>query len=261
MECAHPVFPTALHSEVAEIVKDYFIKFDTTDTVLIVNSCARGQASAESDLDIAILVKEGVSNAAIKTLYNRWLKYSTANKTISAYKNSGMYRHLHLDVINGIYTPTPIEPGEPIDYFEVEIGNQVCYAATMNDDGKFFKSLQQKWLPYYNEELRLQRLKNIIDACHYDLDHIAFYKKRSLHFHAFYILYKAFEEYLQALFIANKTYPLAYNKWIRYQVTELLQKPSLYPLLGPVLSIADIEGDEINNKVVLLTQLLNDLQV
>jgi hypothetical protein len=261
MECSHPVFPTALHSEVAEIVKAYFIKFDITDTVLIVNSCARGQASAESDLDIAILVKDGVSNAAIKALYKRWLKYSAANKSISTYKSSCIYRHLHLDVINGIYTPTPVELGEPIDFFEVEIGNQVCYVATMNDDGEFFKLLRQKWLPYYNEELRLQRLKMVIDACHYDLDHIAFYKKRSLHFHAFYILYKAFEEYLQALFIANKIYPLAYNKWIKYQVTELLQKPDLYLFLGPVLSIADIEGDEINDKVHLLTQLINDLQV
>ena len=152
-----------------------------------------------------------------------------------------------------------IEPGEPIDFFEVEIGNQVCYSAPMNSSGAYFKKLQQKWLPYYDENLRVERMKNIIDACCYDLDHIPFYTKRELYFHALYTLHKAFEEYVQALFIANKTYPLAYNKWIKYQVVDLLKKPGLYPLLGPILSIKNIESEEINEKAKMLYQLLNVL--
>ena len=48
-----PVFPTKLHQDAAEEVREYFKNVPETDTVLVVNSCARGQAVAESDLDFA----------------------------------------------------------------------------------------------------------------------------------------------------------------------------------------------------------------
>ncbi|HEX5154042.1 MAG TPA: hypothetical protein VFW07_21495 [Parafilimonas sp.] len=259
MEFKSPVFPTSQHEAVADIVANFFSNLDITDTILIVNSCAHGHAVAESDLDIAVLGKENIADSEIAEANRKWIEYSAVDSTILKYKSSDRYRHLHLDIINGVYTPSVIELGEPIDYFEVEIGNQVCYSVPMNSDGHYFKKLQQKWLPYYDESLRLERLKNIIDACCYDLDHIPFYIERELYFHALYILHKAFEEYLQALFIANKTYPLAYNKWIKYQVVDLLKKPELYPFLSPVLSIQNIESNEINDKAEMLRALLNDI--
>jgi hypothetical protein len=39
---------------------------------------------------------------------------------------------------------------------------------------------------------------------------------------------------LQALFVERRTYPLAYNKWIREQVTEWLTLPGLYEELPPI---------------------------
>lgn len=127
----------------------------------------------------------------------------------------------------------------------------------MDSAGNYFKELQNKWLPYYNEKLRLQRLKMTRNACEYDLDHIPFFIKRSLYFQAFDILCKAFQEYLQTLFIANKTYPIAYNKWIKEQVVKWLNKPELYPRLSPILSISNIESNEINDKTKMLRELLN----
>ena len=254
-----PIFPTALHKDTAEIVQDYFCKTPGVDTVLCVNSCARGQASPESDLDFTVLVQENTSNTEIEAICEKWLSYMSAHPVISKYKSSSRFAHLHLDIINGIYQPLTVEPGEPIDNFEIEIGNQICYSAPMDYPGEYFEKLRQKWLPYYNEEMRLQRLKQLMEVCFYDLDHIAYYKKRSLHFHALYILNKAFQEYLQALFISGKIYPIAYNKWIRYQVIDLLKKPELFPQLAHILSIGDIESDEINDKVKMLYGLLNDL--
>jgi hypothetical protein len=259
MELKSPAFPTSLHEAVADTVTNFFLKLDITDTILIVNSCAHGHAVVESDLDIAILAKENITNAEIEEANKKWMEYGSAHATVLKYKNSNRYRHLHLDVINGIYSPLTIERGEPIDFFEVEIGNQVCYSAPMNNDGFYFKKLKQKWLPYYDENLRSERLKNIIEACCYDIDHIPFYIKRELYFHASYILHKAFEEYLQALFIANKTYPLAYNKWIKYQVVDLLKKPELYPSLSPILSVTNIESNEMNKKAGLLNNLLEEI--
>ena len=155
--------------------------------------------------------------------------------------------------------PAIIEVGEPIDYFEIEIGNQICYSVPIDNAGPYFQELQTKWLPYYDDDLRLQRLTRIQNACNYDLDHIPFFIKRGLHFQAFDILWKAFQEYLQTLFIANKTYPIAYNKWIKEQVVKWLGRPELYPKLPPILSVSNIESDETNDKARMIRELLNNL--
>jgi hypothetical protein len=230
------------------------------DTVLVVNSCARGQATPESDLDFAILIKPGTTPAEIKNIQTSWQIYSETQPTFLKYRRSNQFAHLHLDIINGNYTSAILEKGEPIDYFEIEIGNQICYSAPMDNAGPYFQELQNKWLPYYNEDLRLQRFKMSKDACNYDLDHIPFFINRELYFQAFDILCKAFQEYLQTLFIANKTYPISYNKWIKEQIVKWLNKPGLYPNLPPVLSVSNIESSEINEKATMLRELLNNIQ-
>jgi predicted nucleotidyltransferase len=254
-----PSFPTMLHQDTAELVRDYFLAMSNVDTVLVVNSCARGQAVPESDLDFAVLVKPETTPIQIENIETAWLSYSVNQPTFLKYKKSSQFAHLHLDIIDGSYTPTILEIGVASDFFEIEIGNQICYSAPMDHAGSYFQELQNKWLPYYNEELRLQRLTMTREACEYDLNHIPFFIKRGLYFQAFDILYKAFQEYLQTLFIANKTYPIAYNKWIKDQVVTMLNKPDLYPKLSPILSVSNIEGNEINDKVKMLRELLNDL--
>jgi predicted nucleotidyltransferase len=254
-----PIFPTNLHQDTAEIVRDYFSAISDVDTVLVVNSCARGTAVPESDLDFAILTNPGVTPTEIVSIETSWLKYSTSQPKILKYKQSSQFAHLHLDIISGVYTPRSIEVGEPIDYFELEIGNQICYAAPMGHIGSYFQQLKNKWLPYYSEELRLTRLASAKKACEYDLDHIPLFINRGLHFQAFDILYKAFQEYLQTLFIANKAYPIAYNKWVKEQVLKWLNRPDLYSKLSAILSISNIESDEIKNKANMLRVLLHDL--
>ena len=73
---------------------------------------------------------------------------------------------------------------------------------------------------------------------------------------AFDILYKAFQKYLETLFITNQTYPIAYNKSIHEQVVKFLNKPELYPKLSPILSVTNIESNEINEKAKMLRELL-----
>lgn len=255
----HPEFPTVLHREAAEIVQNYFLKLPTIDTVLVVNSCARGLAVPESDLDFAVLAKPDTPKKEIEKAEGDWQIYSNNNATISNYKNSTSYSHLHLDIIEGNYIPAAIEPGEPIDFFEVEIGNQICYSAPMGNPGPYFRELQNKWLPFYNDELQQQRLNASTAACEYDIDHVPFFVKRELYFQAFDILCKAFQEYLRTLFIANKIYPIAYNKWIKEQVVRWLKKPDLYPKLSPILSVSNIESNEIKDKAISLRELLYDI--
>jgi len=249
-------FPTKLHREAAEEASKYFLNNACVDTVLIVNSCARGQAIAESDLDLAILVTPDTSADEMKKMDAAWASYSESAPASLKFRQSSPFAHVHLDIIDGKYTAGIIDPGEPIDYFEVEIGNQICYSVPLTVPGSYFQELKQKWLPYYNDDLRLNRLAAVQKACNYDLDHVPLLIKRELYFHAFYILTEAFRKYLQAIFILNKTYPIAYNKWIREQIVKWLNKPGLYPKLIPVLSVSNIESGEINEKATILRELL-----
>ena len=255
-----PVFPTKLHQDAAEIVSEYFENVPETDTVLVVNSCARGQAVAESDLDFAILVSPETNAVQRNIIHTAWLSYSESQPSILNYKQSNSYAHLHLDIIDGSYIPAILEPGEPGDSFEIEIGNQIVYSASMNEEGPYFRELKNKWLPYYDENLRTERLATIRNACMYDLNHIPKLIKRELYFHALDTLNKAFREYLQALFITHRTYPIAYNKWIREQIVNWLGRPGLYQKFLPVLSISNIESDEMNKKAALLFDLLDNME-
>jgi predicted nucleotidyltransferase len=248
-----------LHQQSAEIITDYFSNFSSIDTVLVVNSCARKQAVPESDLDFAILVKPATTPDEIAEIGRRWKLFEESQSTILKYKQSGPFAHLHLDIISGDYAPVDMGDGEPIDYFEIQIGNQVCHSAPMGIIGSYFNELQNKWLPYYEEKLRLKRLSLAKDACAYDLNHIPFLVRRGLYFHAFETLYKALQEYLQTLFISARIYPIAYNKWIKEQVAKWLNRPDLYTRLLSILSITNIESDEINQKANNLRILLNEL--
>src|SRR5450432_4007139 len=188
----YPKFPTQMHQDAGEIIRDYFMSTPGIDTVLVVNSCARGEAVPESDLDFAILIKPEITKAESGIIESSWRVFSESQPTLLKYKQSGPFAHLHLDIIDGNYIPTIFEPGEPPDNFEIEIGNQVSYAVPMDRAGSYFQELQKKWLPFYNEDLRSQRLIMTQNACNYDLDHIPFFIKRNLHFQAFDILCRAF---------------------------------------------------------------------
>ena len=253
------IFPTPLHQNLAELIKDYFLGLPGVDTVLVVNSCARGSAVPESDLDFAVLTKAGITNTERSGIEHLWQAYVQKQPAFLKYRQSNQFAHLHLDVIDGNYVPVNREKGEPVDYFEIEIGNQVCYSVPMGTAGPYYRELQRKWLPYYEERLRLERAAISRAACEYDLDHIPLFVKRELYFHAFDILCKAFQEYLQTLFIVNRIYPIAYNKWIKEQVAGLLNMPDLYQKLSPILSATNIESDELIQKTNMLRELVNSL--
>ena len=70
------------------------------------------------------------------------------------------------------------------------------------------------------------------------------------------MFYKAFREFLQVLFIARRTYPLSYTKWVREQVENWLALPELYRELPPLLSVRNIEGVEVGEKAAALHRLL-----
>ena len=249
-------FPTPLHQEVAELARDFFSSHAYVDTILVVNSCARGRAVAGSDLDMAVLLTPTAPNQEIQSLTVKWQRLMATEPKAHRFRSTGRFAQVHVDVFDGRMLPTVWDDGGGPDCFEIEIGNRIAYAAPLDEVGAYFRQLQSQWLPYYEEDLRLSRLAMVREACARDLEAIPFYMNRGLYFQAFDRLYKAFQEFLQALFLARRTYPLAYNKWIREQVADWLALPELFPQLAPVLSVRNIESPELGEKADALRALL-----
>ena len=249
-------FPTPLHREVAELAGQFFSSHAYEDTILVVNSCARGRAVAGSDLDMAVLIIPTAPSQEVLSLTMKWQQFVASDTKVNQFRSTGRFTQVHVDIFDDRMMPTVWDDGGGPDSFEIEIGNRVAYAVPLDGVGSYFRQLQSHWLPYYEEELRLNRLAMVREACARDLEAIPFFLERGLYFQAFDRLYKAFQEFLQALFLAWRTYPLAYNKWIYEQVTEWLSLPDLYQELPQLLSVRSIESAEIGQKADALRVLL-----
>ncbi|GAA4009647.1 hypothetical protein GCM10022631_22700 [Deinococcus rubellus] len=227
-------FPSDLHEAAAQAVTGFFSAQPYVQSVLLVNSCARGTATPQSDLDFAILIEAELEASRFSALEQAWQAHYQQQPVFEAFRRSGRFTGIHLDLITGQYQPTDLDDAGGPDSFELEIGNQVAYSFPLWQAADAMAHLRAQWLPYYDEALRRKRLQMVRDACAYDLEHVAFYTHRGLHFQAFDRFYKAFQEFLQALCISRRTYPIAYTKWIRELVAERLGLPDLYIQLPPL---------------------------
>jgi hypothetical protein len=104
---------------------------------------------------------------------------------VAQFKRSSRYGQVHLDFFNGQMAPTVWDDGGGPDSFEVEVGNRVAYAVPLTEAGAHFCELQSRWLPYYENDLRLSRLAMVREACALDLERVSFFVSRSLYFAAF----------------------------------------------------------------------------
>jgi predicted nucleotidyltransferase len=245
-------FPTAEHARTAETVAEYARSLDGVDTVLVVNSCARGRAVPESDLDMAILMSHPIDEVAME---RAWGIHAKLDDTVTGFVGRGPFSQIHLDFFDGEFEPEYWDDGGGPDDFEIEIGNRVAHAVPLDSAGPRFTALQERWLPYYEDPLRLARLEMVRAAALHDLDHVPFYLERSLHLQAFDRLFKAFREYLQALFISHRQYPLAYNKWLDEQLGWIGERESYDTLLG-ILAVEDFRGSAMASRAEALRMLV-----
>ncbi|MGZ9220601.1 MAG: hypothetical protein ACXW4Q_00715 [Anaerolineales bacterium] len=251
-------YPTPEHQIAADAIVDFFVSNYKIDAVLLVNSCARGRATRDSCLDIIMLAKPDSSRSQLSTLELGWEGFEKSNQAIKALYRVGKYSVVHPDFINGVFIPRERDESAGPDDFEVEVGNFLAYSVPLWQGSDYLAQLKGQWLPYYNEDLRQQRLEMVRWHCLNNLHHIPLYIERGLYFQSFDRLYNAYREFLQALFIARRTYPIAYNKWIREQVEEILGLPELYEQLSHLFEIKQFESFEIADKAKEVEQLLDE---
>lgn len=249
-------FPTRLHARVAELFAGFFAHRESVDTVMAVNSCARGTATPQSDLDLAVLAAPGTPPGVMRDLEAAWERFAARNGAVAEFRRMGPFSHVHIDVFDGGFTPTAWDEGGGPDSFEIEIGNRIARSLPLGVVGPHMEALRAAWLPFYDGVLQEKRLRMVRDACAYTIRNLRSLYERGLYFHAFDKLYKAHQEFLQGVFICRGTYPVAYNKWIHEQVVGWLELPELYEDLPKVLSIRDIESEDLLGSADLLSELL-----
>ena len=249
-------YPTQQHQAAAQRIVQHFESNRLVDAVLLYCSCARGKATPDSCLDIAVLVNEGLSDVNRRELEQQWAELKSTSREIAELRKVGRFSEVHLDVVTGEFMPRDQELGGEQDSFELEIGNYIAYSIPLSQNNDHLERLRSKWLPYFSKELRKHRLEMVRANCHNDLQHIPLYVKRRLHFQCLDRLYRAYKEFLQALFIYHSVYPIAYNKWIEEQLVEILQLPALYKELTHLFEIQTFEGNDIERKSEVLYGLL-----
>ncbi len=107
---------------------------------------------------MAILVQPSVPARDVQALDAAWQQFLNTAQVVFEFKQSSRFALVHLDIFNGEVAPAIWDEGGGPDYFEVEIGNRVAYAAPLDQAGSYFEQLQARWLPYYAPELRERRL-------------------------------------------------------------------------------------------------------
>lgn len=254
-----PAYPTPQHSDAAAAVTALFAGDPAVEAVLLMGSCARGRASRDSCLDILILTRPDrpEERARLEAL---WEQHYPADPVYREMLAVGAFSHVDLEFIDGRYDPARHYHGwtSGADEFELEVGNHLAYSVPLYDRGAYYQELRARWLPYYDEDLRRERLAMVVKYCLNNLRHIPLFAARGLYFQSFKRLYHAFEEYLQALFISRRTYPIAYDKWVKEGVAEILGLPEVYARLPRLLEIHNFESQEVVARAAELEALLEE---
>ena len=247
--------PSPYIAAIEEIIS-YFDGRTGVDALLLSGSCARGKGnvSLAADCDLTLLHNERFDLAREMAAYEAWQEGREETWNLG---NLGPYSSIDLHPHDGDFVPKPRQWTSGTDDFELEIGNTLVYARPIITWTDRFQHLQERWLPYYSEDLRNERLAMVMMYARNNLNHIPPYSERGLFFQCLKRLHHALEETLQALFIKARRYPIAYDKWVEEQVSEILGRPDLYGLFVQVVTLPQLDAQTLQEKTSLLLSVLD----
>jgi hypothetical protein len=248
-------YPTKIHEEAAKKFIDLYSKDKRVMAILLTCSCARQKAHKSSCIDFALVIKDLKHKKALKKKFE---SFTQSSKEYKRLKEMDKFTHIDLDLIDWKFKPSEGGICSQSDEFELEIGNYIAYSVIIFERNNYFSKIKKKYLPYYSEKLRKERLNRTINFCMNHLNHIDQFVKRKLYFQAFDRLYSSIQGFMQALFIKNKVYPIAYDKWIKNQYYDLLKRPDIYEKIVEIISIKKFESNEIIIKTKKLIKLMEE---
>lgn len=243
-------FATDFHKFAFDKTINFLKSYKEVLAVCITGSAARNEGSFDSDIDLNVFVDNELDGSLISTKFNEF-KLSFEKSEVT-----GKYFDIEIHIIDYKIKPSKRSWTSGPDDFELEIGNIFVYTKLIFQNNNYFTNLQKEFLPYYEEELRTKRLSEVLKFCTNNIGHIEPYVKRGLYFQAYKRLYDANREFLQALFISRKIYPIAYDKWVKKQLVEILQLPELYTEYVKLYELNNLESNELIEKSKSLDLLI-----
>lgn len=141
------------------------------------------------------------------------------------------------------------------DEFETTIGNLFVYSVTLYEKGARYEKLKQKYLPFYNDELRRIRLAGTRKEFAYKIWKTKWLAERGEYLSSLETLLEAQRIFLQHLFVKKRKYPIDYVKWIREQCSQILQMPNLYSELVSIFNGIELTKKGLANKADTLEKL------
>jgi hypothetical protein len=244
-------FQTTTHKAAAEVATAFLKEQPEVEAVLLVGSAARRIDA--NDLDLSAIVS---GSEQVDDIEQRFSGFAAVQPEIQALAALGPFVALDFHATDGEFAQTGRGWTSGPDSFDLEIGNEVAHSVALWERGSRMRDLRRLWLPFYGDELRAERLAAARMYAINDLDHVQLMLDRDEPFHAFHRLYVGFQEFVQALFVSYRAYPIAYDKWVREQVEGLLGLPALYRQLPPIIGIAHLDQTQIAASTERLRGLL-----
>jgi len=254
-----PGFPTEVHERAAESLVDYVVGVAGVQAALLTCSCARGVAAPESCVDITLLVDPDDRERFMRHDWPGVLAHIESDPACVALDKSVPWSGIDIDFHDGIFAPGHHGWTTGADAYELEIGNALAWSHPLFMRGSRYRLLQEHYLPYYDNALRQERLIMVVGYATNNIEHIVPYARRGLYGQAFKRLYHALEETLQALFISRGVYPIAYDKWLREQLVDILGEPGLYTEWIDILATPEFSVKQFADRSARLAALLETL--
>lgn len=246
--------PTETHKKTVKLVKEFLEAEEACKALTICGSVARNKGSYDSDLDFVAFFEPGFDYEEIINSANELIKkeiHDSKPSDVGIFFGIDIHPHTgEVEIPDRHWTSGP-------DSYETDIGNIFVYCSVVFDKDDFYKNAKEKFVPYYDEELRKERLKEVLNYCRNNVWHIEPYVKRELYFQSFKRLIDATREFMQALFISRKVYPIAYDKWVKEQFVDILGEPELYDEFVKLYEVGKLESDELVDKGNRLLELVD----
>jgi len=254
-----PAFPTTRHERACESVIDHLASDRRISALLLTCSCARGQASPQSCVDMTVLVRPEHHRQFVAETWPLIEQFILEDGACQALQASVPFDGIDIGLSSGQFRPGPHGYATGPDGYEVEIGNTLAWVHPLLRRGSYLAELQSRYLPYYDDGLAQRRLETALAFAHNNLDHVMATARRGLYIQAHKRLVNTVYEFLQALFISRRIYPITYDKWVREQLVDILQEPALYDLVMETLAIPALNERAFGQRVDALRQALESL--
>jgi hypothetical protein len=241
---------------------EYFRNYPGVYAIVLIGSLAREKAVEGSCIDLFIFLDKGHLDSLASTMTSRTEAYSRMNGRV-CYHTSDIeggieFGNIRVDLgfSEGDFKGESENSFDITrDEFETTVGNLLVYSIPLYQKGKKFQRLRQKYLPFYDDNLRSIRLKGTAEEFSYKIWKTRWLAERGEYFAALEALLESQRIFLQHLFIKERKYPIDYAKWLKDQCTEILGMPKLYPELTSIINGIELAKNCILEKSSMLEKL------